>query len=147
MSVRAAQAYGRGEKPRSKWTKRDMLAEIHDTYADRLSDEQWQAIKRLTRTEMLDGLFYASSWHHTSKMYNRTDFYSVDHEQMNWLLEIGSGFRPTYELVYWTGSGEERRCHTESFPTARERDAFEAEHAQEITHEWDVAARRMRIKD
>jgi hypothetical protein len=32
----------------------------------------------MTKPELFNRFFYASSWHHTSKFFNVTDFYSVD---------------------------------------------------------------------
>lgn len=72
MSNNAVMAYDNGEKPYSKWTKAEILREAADQGLH--SD----LAKKLTVAEAR-GLFLKwSSWHHTSSMYNRTDFYVVD---------------------------------------------------------------------
>lgn len=69
MSNRAVSAYENGEKPYSKWTKTavvETVAEILDIDAsDVILLKPFKSYLSLT------------SWHHTSKMYNKTDFYSV----------------------------------------------------------------------
>lgn len=69
MSNRAVDAYENGEKPYSKWTKTavvEHIAEILDIDAsDVILLKPFKSYLSLT------------SWHHTSKMYNKTDFYSV----------------------------------------------------------------------
>lgn len=77
MSNNAVQAYGAGERPRSRWNRADMLAEIADQMTGK-EDYTMQDVERLRASE-IRGLFLVwSSWHHTSSMYNRTEFYRVD---------------------------------------------------------------------
>lgn len=70
MSNNAVAAYNNGEKPYSKWTKSDILDEIPDNLKE--------SSKKLTLTEIRSLFLHWTSWHHTSSMYNRTDFYSVN---------------------------------------------------------------------
>lgn len=95
MSVRAVEAYEDSEMPKSKWTKDAMLAAIHDVAddLDGMSDDAWNYIASLTRDELFRRFFYASSWHHTSKMFNQTDFYSVSEETVAEFIE-----RPTQRV-------------------------------------------------
>lgn len=80
MSNNAVDAYESGEKPRSKWTKAAILnaieAEVlNGTLSLQCNIEKLkQAPLSFLRTKVLQ---YAS-WHHTSKYFNRTDFYSLD---------------------------------------------------------------------
>lgn len=69
MSNNAVAAYYNGEKPYSKWTKSDILDEIPDNLKE--------SAKKLTLSEIRSLFLKWTSWHHTSSMYNRTDFYSV----------------------------------------------------------------------
>lgn len=73
MSNNARAAYADGEKPLSKWTKAEILAQLSPEAAERL--------KPLTVAELRDSVLVWTSWHHTSSKYNRTDFYSVDSEK------------------------------------------------------------------
>ena len=69
MSNNAISAYNSGEKPFSKWRKSDILEELGEL-ANRFEKVPAPALK--------SALLYKSSWHHTSKHFNKTNFYSVD---------------------------------------------------------------------
>lgn len=71
MSNNAVLAYDNGEKPYSKWTKADIMEVI----AEYMTEEFYNSAKRLTVSELRSLFLRWSSWHHTSSMYNRTDFY------------------------------------------------------------------------
>lgn len=71
MSNNARAAYADGEKPLSKWTKTEILDAIGD---------KSEIAKKLTLDELRCELLMRSSWHHTGKMYNCTDFYEIDEE-------------------------------------------------------------------
>lgn len=86
MSVRAAEAYSSGAKPKSKWTKADMLAAIEEVAAlDKV--EVPENLGKLTKEAIFAHLFSESSWHHTSKFYNKTVFYEVDEKAVCALTE------------------------------------------------------------
>lgn len=75
MSQRAARAYEDGEKPLSKWTKREIINKIKD-----IDKEKAQAFSKVKLSVLKDTVLRYSSWHHTSSMCNRTDFYEVSDE-------------------------------------------------------------------
>lgn len=75
MSNNAVDAYANGEMPLSKWTKTAILRELQDL---EVSQDIIKIAKTLPLTDLKAIFLYKSSWHHTSKMYNRTDFYSVN---------------------------------------------------------------------
>ena len=69
MSNNAVAAYQGGERPISKWTKESIL--------DCFNNEKTRDIfSELKVTDLKEILLERSSWHHTSKNYNKTDFYS-----------------------------------------------------------------------
>jgi hypothetical protein len=72
MSNNAIDAYDKGEKPLSKWTKSSILAAIESAgfNAERFSDLSIDALKNL--------VLVRCSKHHTSCRYNVTDFYAID---------------------------------------------------------------------
>ena len=72
MSKRAVDAYDRGERPFSKWSKADMLDEVED-----LNPSIFDKCKKLSVSELRYFLLQYSSWHHTSSFYNSTDFYAI----------------------------------------------------------------------
>ncbi|WP_434474946.1 hypothetical protein [Thomasclavelia ramosa] len=88
MSRRAAEAYEDGEMPKSKWTKKAMVAAIQ-SYCDKfdmLFDPD--LLKGMHKDEVFERFFYESSWHHTSKFFNETDFYKLDEDA------VCGSFRP-----------------------------------------------------
>lgn len=76
MSRRAAEAYEDGEMPKSKWTKKAMVAAIKDACVE-LDLEYDPAIEKMKKDELFHTFLYNSSWHHTSKFFNETDFYAI----------------------------------------------------------------------
>lgn len=78
MSDRAALAYDNGERPKSRWTKAAMIDEI------RYCCWEWdlkfdpEVIKGMTKADLFRDFFHWTSWHHTGKFANETDFYGVD---------------------------------------------------------------------
>lgn len=88
MSRRAAEAYEDGEMPKSKWTKKAMVAAIQ-SYCDEFDmffDPD--LLKGMHKDEVFERFFHESSWHHTSKFFNETDFYKLDEDA------VCGSFRP-----------------------------------------------------
>lgn len=88
MSRRAAEAYEDGEMPKSKWTKKAMVAAIQ-SYCDEFDmffDPD--VLKGMRKDEVFERFFHESSWHHTSKFFNETDFYKLDEDA------VCGSFRP-----------------------------------------------------
>ena len=77
MSERAEEAYEDGEMPKSKWTKKAMLRAIED-YLNEMDRVCELDLGNLKKAELFERFFDYSSWHHTSYMFNETDFYSID---------------------------------------------------------------------
>ena len=104
MSVRAVEAYEAGEMPKSKWTKSRMLDEIAAYYADNfadVSDDAAAYLQGLTKDELFARFFIATSWHHTSKLFNATDFYALDECAADEYAEQPT--RRTYHVTYSLG--------------------------------------------
>ena len=89
MSNNAVDAYESGEKPLSKWTKTDIIAAIEDA----ISEEELtllcciEKLKKAPVTVLKDLCLEYSSWHHTSKYYNKTDFYSLNIDRLERLTD------------------------------------------------------------
>lgn len=75
MSNNAYCAYLDGEKPKSKWTKQDILDCIEEINANASA-----LARRLTAQELRDYCLRRTSWHHTSMYYNETYFYSINED-------------------------------------------------------------------
>ena len=74
MSNRAVEAYEDGEKPLSKWRKKDIIEGIQDLSID----FNIELLKKVKVKMLKDKMLYRSSWHHTSSYCNETNFYSLD---------------------------------------------------------------------
>lgn len=69
MSNNALDAYDRGLRPRSKWSKADILDALPAEARTYLKLDEYPL-------EFLREYFlYPEEWHHTSKLYNRTEFF------------------------------------------------------------------------
>ena len=80
MSIRAAEAYNNGSMPLSKWTKTAILEEINSILENANLDVTIDDFKKLTLQELKDTYLEYESWHHTSKFFNETSFYSLNEE-------------------------------------------------------------------
>jgi murein DD-endopeptidase MepM/ murein hydrolase activator NlpD len=112
MSNNARDAYAHGEKPLSKWTKADIVSEIEEIRPDLVD-----VLKKIPLNTLKNELLYKSSWHHTSSMYNRTNFYSLDESKLESLTEENISnwdtskpaqdvvkYKGKIEYIEWTGS-------------------------------------------
>lgn len=88
MSRNAVAAYHDGEMPKSKWTKKAILAAL-EGYCDEY-DLVFVEPKG-TKAELFERFVEYKSWHHTSKFCNCTDFYGLNEE------EIEESFEPMDE--------------------------------------------------
>ncbi len=116
MSNNAVAAYEDGEMPLSKWTKTAILNELVEQEAN---PDIIALAKKMTVAQLKDIFLYKSSWHHTSKMYNRTDFYSVNPDVPMDVIETALNtaeptkeVKPSYDMaeVSW-GEWEGSRNH------------------------------------
>lgn len=88
MSVRAQEAYENGEMPISKWTKK-VLLEVVEAYRDDMELKfSVKLLSKLTLDTLRTKCLRYSSWHHTSKFCNCTDFYSLDEEWLDSLDDL-----------------------------------------------------------
>ena len=89
MSWNAVSAYNEGEKPMSKWTKTAVLEAIEKA----INEQELTLICDIEKLKKCPAgvlkricLTY-SSWHHTSKYYNQTEFYSIDTDALETLTD------------------------------------------------------------
>lgn len=74
MSENAGRAYSDGEKPFSKWTKTEILGNIGAIYGPGAAS----FCKKFSTAFLKESFLDLSSWHHTSKFFNKTCFYSFN---------------------------------------------------------------------
>ena len=124
MSNRAVEAYNNDEKPFSKWTKQDIL-DVIEEYKQESDDATvhlfyavFYELAKVRAGVLKAHLLRKSSWHHTGKFFNCTDFYSIDFDLIDgldlktvkaWQLEkIKKEVEQVkrYECVYleWSGT-------------------------------------------
>ncbi|MCD7824911.1 MAG: hypothetical protein LUH14_02960 [Clostridiaceae bacterium] len=113
MSNNARAAYADGEKPFSKWSKTAMM--------EALAEVSNLDFSVLTKKEIFENLFRCSSWHHTGKFYNCTDFYSVDEEKAS---------AATAEMISNIISSRPKRARRSADEIQKERDAKAARVAE-----------------
>lgn len=86
MSNNAVAAYEDGEKPLSKWTKREIIRELYEfAESEGINVPDFE---KLTLSELRENFLEKSSWHHTSSHYNETDFYRIDEKSVKNAEEI-----------------------------------------------------------
>lgn len=90
MSRLAVEAYEDGEMPKSKWSKK-AIVEALKYMCDELDLMYDSSIENMSKSELFDRFLYHSSWHHTSKFFNETDFYKIS------IDEVAEMFRPLTE--------------------------------------------------
>lgn len=81
MSNRAVEAYENGEKPLSKWTKEELLNEIEEYFNVNpdMQSPNYDLLKRVNVSRLRGQCLTYSSYHHTGKYCNVTDFYEIDY--------------------------------------------------------------------
>lgn len=90
MSRRAVEAYESGEMPKSKWTKTAIVDALKGA-CDELDLMYDPSVERMRKDELSGRFLCNSSWHHTGKFFNVTDFYAVDADA------VAEAFRPMTE--------------------------------------------------
>lgn len=74
MSNRARRAYDLGQAPMSKWTKDGILDRMGGV--DEL-EPYMDELKGLSEKTLKESFLEKAAWHHSSKFFNKTDFYGV----------------------------------------------------------------------
>ena len=82
MSNNAVDAYNRGNKPISKWTKKAILDEIKSIGEEYNLKFDFERLKKENISELRETILTKNGYHHTSKYYNTTDFYYIDLEKL-----------------------------------------------------------------
>lgn len=87
MSNRAVTAYDYGEMPLSKWTKKEIINRINYFADDLEVNIDTSNLEKCKKDVLKDYFLYNSSWHHTGKYCNKTEFYDVDDDKVETLTE------------------------------------------------------------
>lgn len=124
MSRRAVEAYGDGEMPKSKWTKMAMVEVIQSCCdeSDLLFDPD--VLNGMRKDDVFERFFCKSSWHHTSKFFNETDFYKLDEDA------VCESFRPMTDNELAERDAERRQSIEQE---EAEREAMRAAMAEKLS--------------
>ena len=94
MSVRADEAYMNCERPRSRWSKADILDEIKEHLVllaknrpDLKINFNIELLEKAPIKVLQELFLHGTGWHHTYKTYNRTNFYMVDLDKVETLSD------------------------------------------------------------
>lgn len=93
-------AYESGEMPLSKWSKNNIInaiKEMVDSDDIFLNEESLKSIETMNLKDLRDLFLKRSSWHHTSKFYNKTNFYEIDVGYIERNYEEAKAFREQEE--------------------------------------------------
>lgn len=93
-------AYESGEMPYSKWTKSniiDAIQEMVDSGDIFLNEESLKTIENMPLSKLRELFLKNSSWHHTSKFYNKTNFYEINVDYIEKNYEESKAFRDQEE--------------------------------------------------
>lgn len=85
MSNNAVEAYGNGEMPLSKWTKKKIFEDIEEMNLDLKCSVE--ILKKIPVKELKNIILCQASWHHTSSHFNKTDFYTIDYKRLESLTD------------------------------------------------------------
>ena len=120
MSNNALDCYDNNIRPKSTWTKAELLDEIKETYGEAIRDRA----KKHTLGFLRDSFLTYDSWHHTGKHYRCTDFYrfydDISKTELDEILntvevkeekEIPVPFPAKATWLEWSGSRKHPKSH------------------------------------
>ena len=84
MSNNAVEAYARGEKPKSKWSKKVLVEALREKIEQGVPAKiTLSAIQKFTLPQLRILFLQYSGWHHTYVKYYPTDFFRVRDDRLN----------------------------------------------------------------
>lgn len=82
MSNNAVEAYKMGAKPYERWSAADIIDEVQKLYDPENSSFDINNLVGIPIKALRMCTLSYSSWHHTTKKYEETDFYFVDNKKL-----------------------------------------------------------------
>jgi len=102
MSNNAVSAYNEGMMPLSKWTKKAIINEAAD---EGFTSDHLKLMEKMTLKQLRDDCLEDSGeWHHTSMLFNKTEFFKLKDEEM--IFNAGEVYRKK-ELKEWNDAFED----------------------------------------
>jgi hypothetical protein len=143
MSNNAVEAYDSGQKPMSKWTKKAIF-EALASYD--VKSEHFELFKAMTVDQLRSTLLTYCGWHHTSKYFNRTDFYQVEYDEDGDYLEAVDTCDIVYKIDNWWLLDYNRRRRAFRNVTNKDFAIAKEKHKSRQHYEWKPPTRLEEFK-
>lgn len=74
----------------SKWSKGEILQEIRIYAKENNINIDMEKLNKVSLPVLRESFLYKTAYHHTSKFYNSTDFYAIDFDTVNEMVDLES---------------------------------------------------------
>lgn len=74
----------------SKWSKAEILQEIRIYAKENNINIDMEKLNKVSLPVLRESFLYKTAYHHTSKFYNSTDFYAIDFDTVNEMVDLES---------------------------------------------------------
>lgn len=82
MSWNAIDCYDQDIKPLSKWLKQEVIDKINNEINEKRYNIDIKLISKLNKNNLFNLFLSFDSWHHTGKMYKKTNFYAFNDSKL-----------------------------------------------------------------
>jgi hypothetical protein len=152
MSNNAVKAYDEGRMPLSKWTKTAILEAVESYLKSYGNGKYFSKFENLSKKDLSQFLSTDGEWHHTSKYYNKTVFYSINESAVDAYCNSGE---PADFIVYLTDTeeyvsskkNEKGLFFTRDVREARKMTEYDANYRVKINNEFGKKSSKIKIKN
>ena len=152
MSNNAVKAYDEGRMPLSKWTKTAILEAVESYLMSYGNGKYYARFKCLSKKDLIQFLVTDGEWHHTSKYYNKTVFYSINESAIDAFCNSGESADFIVYLADTEGyvsntKNEKGLLFTKDVAEARKMTEYDANYRVEINNEFGKKSSKIKIKN
>lgn len=152
MSNNAVKAYDEGRMPLSKWTKTAILEAVENYLTSYGNKKYFTRFENLNKKDLSQFISTDGEWHHTSKYYNRTVFYSLGYSAVD--AYCNSGESADF-IVYLTDTeeyvsskkNEKGLFFTRDVREAKRMTEYDANYRVKINNEFGKKSSKIKIKN
>jgi hypothetical protein len=89
MSENAVKSYAEGNKPKSRWNKKDLIIAIDNAIKENKIQLKvdYDSLIKLPLEALKEAVLGYAGWHHTGRKYNETDFWGVNDYRIGLLTD------------------------------------------------------------